>query len=458
MQNLEINNRDHNYSEALLETAQYNNGTFQHVLEYDGNANKGFKMGMMNKETVVGQIKNINELKKIAPRVRLQDAKSLNELTRISLSNKSQDKLSIPEKTKQELKKYCRTCAGLKLPLVDIFSEKGIQMRLSQQIRHLEEIHPYDSLSTQMCMDCICDLKMSYKFFMQIKKAEVKLKSIHVTLTDNTTKKLESTSDTQFSIIKQNIEQKSSNILENQASLVVQEDYGVPKISSIFSLKDESKISNIADEEANTEPRIFEEVTKKTVEHRSDDNESIEEFDPDDPPFQPESSDVGESDVETEDEVLAFRRHATKKDTRKSSLTEKVESDATIYKYDMAMKSYIRVEDIKGSISTQWMVSQMEGDMENPHDVLKEIKQPNILKRRLLMPSTKSDMEIENSFSTNEMMSKECKTRKLNLNNPLYVNNASEEDGVMYVTVKGSKPNEILLVKVNEYKNMHIIL
>lgn len=66
---------------------------------------------------------------------------------------------------------------------MDIFGEKGIQMRLSQQIRHLKVIHPHDNLSTQMCMDCICDLKMSYKFFMQIKKAEMKLKSIQVNLT-----------------------------------------------------------------------------------------------------------------------------------------------------------------------------------------------------------------------------------------------------------------------------------
>lgn len=60
-------------------------------------------------------------------------------------------------------------------------------MRLSQQMKHLEIINPYDNLSTQMCMDCICDLKMSYKFFMQIKKAQIKLKSILVNLmsTDN---------------------------------------------------------------------------------------------------------------------------------------------------------------------------------------------------------------------------------------------------------------------------------
>lgn len=73
---------------------------------------------------------------------------------------------------------------------MDIFSEKGIKLRLSQQIKHLE-VNPYDNLSTQMCMDCICDLRMSYKFFMQIKKAEIKLKSIHVNLTtDNAMKKV----------------------------------------------------------------------------------------------------------------------------------------------------------------------------------------------------------------------------------------------------------------------------
>lgn len=89
---------------------------------------------------------------------------------------------------------------------MDIFSEKGIKLRLSQQIKHLE-VNPYDSLSTQMCMDCICDLKMSYKFFMQIKKAEVKLKSIHVNLTtDNVAKKAEPINE---SLITQQIKQPS---------------------------------------------------------------------------------------------------------------------------------------------------------------------------------------------------------------------------------------------------------
>lgn len=107
MPNSEINKRDHNYSESEPP---------QNVNNSDSIISRESKMA-----PIVGQIKDIDELKKIAPRVRLQDAKSLNELTRISsLSNSKsqQSKLSISERTQQELKKYCRTCAGLKLPLV----------------------------------------------------------------------------------------------------------------------------------------------------------------------------------------------------------------------------------------------------------------------------------------------------------------------------------------------------
>lgn len=107
MPNAEVNKRDHNYSEAA-QLSPLSPLTSLSRVSIDGD--------------VVGQIKNINELKKIAPRVRLQDTKSLNELTKISLSNnKSHSELTIRDRTRQELKKYCRTCAGLKLPLVKIF-------------------------------------------------------------------------------------------------------------------------------------------------------------------------------------------------------------------------------------------------------------------------------------------------------------------------------------------------
>lgn len=107
MSNPEVNKRDHNYSESKSQQANNGNG---------GVIGKVSKIG-----PIVGQIRDIDELKKIAPRVRLQDTESLNELTRISSLNnsKQQNSTTILERTQQELSKYCRTCAGLKVPLVN---------------------------------------------------------------------------------------------------------------------------------------------------------------------------------------------------------------------------------------------------------------------------------------------------------------------------------------------------
>ncbi|XP_071645873.1 uncharacterized protein [Temnothorax longispinosus] len=436
MPNPEINKRDHNYSESKPQHANNGNG---------GAICKISKTG-----SVGGQIRDINELKKIAPRVRLQDTESLNELTRISsLSNSKlqQNDTSVLERTRQELRKYCRTCAGLKLPLVDIFSEKGIKLRLSQQIKHLE-VNPYDSLSTQMCMDCICDLRMSYKFFMQIKKAEIKLKSIHVNLTtDNATKKvtlidesstikeemqssyIETKQEYQLSsTIQQNLSSLSSK-QENQTTPGNQADDSVPKICAIFSLKDESKVKSGKEKEDNDEEEeeeeeeeevqigggIFEEVAE------GEDEESIEEFDPEDPALL--------EDEEEEEEKKSPR------------------SPTTVYKYDMAAKSYVRLERSEEGVSVKSGASQtLEGDGENQRE---GISKPNILKRKLIMPTvtTKNGGEEEED----EVQSiEERKVQKLDTNSLSNVNSPLEEDGIMYVTVKGSKPNEFLLVKVKK--------
>ncbi|KAG7199583.1 hypothetical protein KM043_014189 [Ampulex compressa] len=432
-------------------------------------------MSVSNKETF-GQIKDINELKKITPRVKLlaHDANSLNELTKISLHNKTsaQSKLSILEQTKQELKKYCRTCAGLKLPLVDIFSEKGIQMRLSQQIKHLEEINPYDSLSTQMCMDCICDLKMSYKFFMQIKKAEVKLKSIHIALTDTVTKKMEVTKS-QSVKNSQEQEKKDETIVECSTGSTTtkndkNEEITVPKISAIFSLNTGAEPAIVKETETvdqdlcvKANPEIFEEVA---TQHHSDDNESIEEFDPDDPPFQPDSSDAAESDDEIDSIQMqnVKRRYSQKKENtgkqhnqsificetlmdKPMQSTENNDFSQTVYKYDMALKAYVKVD---GMETNNYCMEQIipKGDIVSNNEHAKEsTKQPNILKRRLLQQSKKdSTDEADDSGGQRDF-----KVQKLDVHNPLSVN-SGEEDGVMYVTVKGSKPNEILLVKVKK--------
>lgn len=439
MPNPEISKRDHNYSESK---SQYANNSV------DGVISKIPKTG-----SIVGQIRDINELKKIAPRVRLQDTESLtNELTRISSLNNhksQQNNSSVLERTRQELRKYCRTCAGLKLPLVDIFSEKGIKLRLSQQIKHLE-VNPYDSPCTQMCMDCICDLRMSYKFFMQIKKAEIKLKSIQVNLTtDNVTKKvmpidvssaMKEEKQSSYSETKQEYQltsaiQQNPSLFhqnptptkhENQTISGSQADDSVPKICAIFSLNESKVKKDFGKEEEEEEKEedndeeevvqisggIFEEVAE------GEDEESIEEFDPEDPALMED-----EQEEEEEEEKEGLSR-----------------SLKTVYKYDMAADSYVRVEGNDERVSVESEASQTSGN----ENLREGMRQPNILKRKLVT-SNKNDGEDEV-----QNIVEQHKVQKLDSNNLLNINNPPEEDGIMYVTVKGSKPNEILLVKVKK--------
>lgn len=217
-----------------------------------------------------------------------------------------------------------------------------------------------------------------------------------------------------LSIIQEN---PSLSLTKEQESQIItrnQEDNSAPKICAIFSLNNEPKMKE-EEEVAQMSGGIFEEVAE------GEDEESIEEFDPEDPAFQ--------EDEEEEE----FSR-----------------SPAAVYKYDMLAKSYVRVEGDEDIVSMKSGISQTsEGEGENQKE---GIRQPNILKRRLLM-STTATKSWENDEIQNEVESipKECKVQKLDLNNPLSVNNTSHEDGIMYVTVKGSKPNEILLVKVSEY-------
>lgn len=156
---------------------------------------------------------------------------------------------------------------------------------------------------------------------------------------------------------------------------------------------------------------IFEEVAE------GEDEESIEEFDPEDPALL--------EDEEEEEQELS-------------------RSPATVYKYDMAAKSYVRMEEGEERVSVKSGISQIsEGEGENQREGM---RQPNILKRKLVMPT------ITKNGGENQIQSgvEQYKLQKLDTNNLLNVNNSPEEDGIMYVTVKGSKPNEILLVKVSQ--------
>jgi len=152
---------------------------------------------------------------------------------------------------------------------------------------------------------------------------------------------------------------------------------------------------------------IFEEVAE------GEDEESIEEFDPEDPAF-----------LEDEEEEEPSR------------------SLKTVYKYDMIADSYVRVEGNEEEISVKSGASQTS-EGENQREGM---RQPNILKRKLMMPAITTKNREENEVQS---IIEEHKVQKLDTNNLLNTNSLPEEDGIMYVTVKGSKPNEILLVKVS---------
>lgn len=225
------------------------------------------------------------------------------------------------------------------------------------------------------------------------------------------------------STIPQNLSSLSSK-RENQITSGYQTDDSVPKICAIFSLNNELKINSGKEKEEGEKEnnnkeekevvqiggRIFEEVAE------GDDEESIEEFDPEDPAL-----------LEEEEEEEEFSR-----------------SPETVYKYDMAAKSYVRLERSEERVSVKSGASQTsEGEGEKKEG----IKQPNILKRKLIIPmvTTKNGGEDEV-----QSIVEERKVQKLDTNNLSNTNNPPEEDGIMYVTVKGSKPNELLLVKVSE--------
>ena len=333
------------------------------------------------KDKSTNQVTHINELKKITPRVKLlnQDSPTLQPTKKINPPVKLIHQ-NPEESTRNEMKKYCRTCAGIKFPLTDIFSEKGIQMKLNQQIKHLENIKETDPLSTQMCMDCICDLKMSYTFFMQIKKAESKLKSIQVKLIETT---------------KANIKQetsKTNSLIQNDPTNLKNNG---PRISAVFSTKD-SPWETEPIQTVKIEPEVQEEVQS--------DNESLEEFDPDDPPFNPESEEEQDSDGEPK---TVNPRSPVKLETK--DLPPNFDNNPT----------FVKVE--------------------------KETEKSETLKRKL---SEERNEAVDKLSKLKGFGPKDAKITKLNVSEALNIK--KEENGVMYVTVRGAKPNELLLVKVKK--------
>lgn len=162
---------------------------------------------------------------------------------------------------------------------------------------------------------------------------------------------------------------------------------------------------------------IFEEVAGK-----DDDEESIEEFDPE------------ELDLEEQDEGESKEK------------ADKV--SPAVYKYDMTLKSYVRLESGIGEEATTALQSEPPRIETRVEEDQKEAKQPNILKRRLTMPAMTASVAEETGGNGDGVASK---VQKLDFN-PLSIKSVPEEDGIMYMTMKSNNPNEFLLVKVNVRK------
>ncbi|XP_046490359.1 uncharacterized protein [Neodiprion pinetum] len=418
------------------------------------------------------QITNLSQLKKVTPRLKLPSSeqnlvKGLAELRKMNTQLRDKRTAAISDEAKQQLKKYCRTCAGLKLPLVDIFSDKGMQMRLNQQMKHLEDIDQNDSLSTQMCMDCICDLKMSYKFFMQIKKAEFKLKSMYTALSEPlgnerpSSKELQSsetskiiTWNTPVVKIEKDVHTYAKKKTNNTAS--VPKSVGPPKMSSFRSLQENSNTAKLLPIKLKEEPLSvsenegtadrFEDVTDP---NRNDDNESIEEFDPEDLPLHADSSEYdGSNDERDEPEFQKVKKAYTESESHKGELS----ATPAVYQYDDTKKAYVKYEAGDSKENLRNPVKQVI-KKETEEDVTDSKEQPNILKKRLSVPLTSKSVldavETGLSVDLNSSTISEKTLQKLSVNHPMSIG-SKDEDGIMYVTVKGSKPNELLLVKVKK--------
>ncbi|OXU31167.1 hypothetical protein TSAR_006479 [Trichomalopsis sarcophagae] len=422
-------NEDHNYTDTQTEKSDNSNTGFTSNFIYSKVENSG-------KEKYIGlKISNLNDLKKAIPRLKLPTILSS---TSLSPSSSVKKPTAVPIEVKQKLHKYCRACAGLKVPLINIFSVKGKQMRLAQQIQHLEDINEHDSLSTQMCMDCICDLRMSYKFFMQIKKAEIKLKSICDSF-NNFPKTSEDDEMTDV-FIKKETSMESSNyeVLDNEGIKSEAEDIDCTEMNEISSIG----------------------------------NDSFEEFDPDNPNYTDEvdSKKITESYIELDESTGSnintdkssksetYSNNVMESETDLDKESETIIQDDidkhndSVYQYDESLDAYIKVEHSEGAQEdvepeNKLVESNTINASQTSESFIPLTKSSNTSKRKLSSGNISDDSNDKpNKIDFQKL--KDLKIPKLDLQNSTKIK--TQEDGVMYVTAKGSKPNEVLLIKVKK--------
>ena len=375
---------DHNYSDCKLNT----NISKNTIIVQSTCGTIYSQVGEPGKNKYIGlKIKDLNDLKKATPQVKLPAG--------ITPTLKMKN-IVVAENVKQKLEKYCRACAGIKVPLVDIFSDRGIQMRLNQQLQHLE-INKDDALTTKLCMDCICDLKSSYKFFMQIKKAEVKLKSISNSLVNS-----KSASETN------NVKTNSDN-----------DD------AAFCSFTDTAKISK--------EDHLDDKYAGASSNSDDFDDNNFVEFDND-----VSNSNVIESKIES-DCKFSIDLNDTKPKLDVKDLKSAFNIDEEL-KADTKVTSDKSIEDIQKEANVD---INFKNSITNVNSTVNLV---NLLKRKESSSLDSQDFQSKKSHKWN-LDFKDIKIPKLNLDDP---NLKQDEQGVMYVTAKGSKPNEVLLIKVKK--------
>lgn len=368
-------------------------------------------------------------------------------------------------------------------------------MRLNQQMKHLEEIDEHDGLSTQMCMDCICDLKMSYKFFMQIKKAQVKLKSLVSTeekskvinIPDSPKKvpneqikkpneqikrpndqikhsneKIKAKSDKNEQIRSSGEQMKSSN--EQMKSSNEQMKSSNEKIKSSSDSNEQTKSKTDANDSIKSsrdqnesmelsiepnDPNLSEDPASPASPPRPltphdtalSDAESFEEFDPDEDPVE-DSLDLPEvySDVKEPEILEISETFATspKHELPTSDSMKAEEKCETVYQFDTDLNTYIKIEP----------QNNQSEDLEELHEEQLEDQDLSLDPLKTENPAQAINLNPPASPDSLKKSAKDPKLQKL-IGNPLSVS-PSNEEGIMYVTVKGAKPNELLLVKVKK--------
>ncbi|KAH0540186.1 uncharacterized protein LOC123258869 [Cotesia glomerata] len=375
-------------------------------------------------------VKNINDLKKVIPKVKVVESE-MNNSNQVNKSynfldvDSNNDNISHAENNKIQLNNYCRTCAGLKIPLVDIFGERGIQMRLNQQMKHLEHIDENDSLPTQICMDCICDLKMSYKFFMQIKKAEVKLRSIFMSLNSVNTRQKEMKPDKSAT----KMYHKLDEIIEHP-SIENKSEFSQLIISSSVKPPDSSYEYSMSD---SVEPKTKKQCSEYSInkEFISDDS-TLSVGKCDDLQFDvgtDSSSNISQGNADVTNEKVIFSEKVEPCERREEKY--EISTSESNYQYDSELDNYSKVEAKS--------INQLNLDVHEPESNLfikENLKETNIRKTKISLDA------VDNI----ESLVKESKLDKLDT----MVGKKLDDQGIMYVTVKGSKPSEMLLVKVKK--------